>query len=113
MNIYAEIGKKIKEARKKSGLTQEILAEASDISAHFLSTVETGREKPSLDTIYRISTALKIPLWKLMQFESKTENKDRSTYRMDVMFKAAGKKNQEFLEETMKDIYSNIKKYMK
>lgn len=48
-----------------------------------------------------------------MQFESKVENRDRSTYKMDVMLKAAGKKNQEFLEETMKDIYSNIKKYMK
>jgi transcriptional regulator with XRE-family HTH domain len=113
MDIYAEIGKKIREARKNSGLTQEVLAEASNISAHFLSTIETGKEKPSLETLYRISEALKIPLWKIMQFESKAETRGRSSYRMDAMLKAAGKNKQEFLEETMMNIYSNMKKYMK
>jgi DNA-binding XRE family transcriptional regulator len=113
MDIYAALGKKIREARKISGITQEMLAEASGISAHFLSTIETGREKASLETVYKISKALDIPMSRLFQFEDGIKKHRNKNFKLDMMMDSAGKNKQEFLEETIKDIYSNMKKYIK
>ncbi len=113
MDIYSSLGKKIREARKNSGITQEMLAEAAGISPHFLSTIETGKEKASLDTINKISGALEVPLWQLFKFENSIIKKHGRKYKLDMMFDNTGKNKQEFLEETIKDIYSNLRKYIK
>lgn len=43
MKSQVLIGKRIKEYRKRSGLTQEALAEKVQLSAHYVSAVECGR----------------------------------------------------------------------
>lgn len=55
-------GKKLQKARKKGGLTQEKLADATRLSTTFIGLIETGRRKPSLKTLQKISSALKVDI---------------------------------------------------
>ncbi len=55
---YTVMGKNIARIRNKNHLTQEQLAEKIDVSTVFISQIETAVRKPSLETIYKLSTAL-------------------------------------------------------
>ena len=60
MNIdYAAIGKRIREARKEMNYTQECLAEKLEVSIGYISQVERGITKISLDLLGAISGILK------------------------------------------------------
>lgn len=54
------MGKRIKEERLKNNLTQEQLAEAINVTGVYISHIESGSTKPSLETLIKISNALKI-----------------------------------------------------
>ena len=56
------IAKKIRNARLKSGLTQEKLAEKIDISTQQVSRIEVGSYIPSLPTFLKIAYVLNIGL---------------------------------------------------
>ena len=59
MNIdYKLIGERIKRARKTNGITQEILAEKLNVSIGYVSQVERGITKISLDLLGAISSIL-------------------------------------------------------
>ncbi len=68
-NICKQVGKKIAELRKESGLTQEKLAELASIDYKYLQKIE-GSSPPALriDTLERIAKALKINPHKLLDF---------------------------------------------
>lgn len=55
---YKSIGKRIKIARIRKGISQEETAELSSISSRHMSNIETGRTKPSLPTLIAIANAL-------------------------------------------------------
>jgi transcriptional regulator with XRE-family HTH domain len=60
LNIdYKLIGKRIKEARKESGLTQEKMSEILDVSIGYVSQVERGTTKIILDLLGAVSSILK------------------------------------------------------
>lgn len=52
------IGRSIKSARVRSNLTQEQLAERSDLSPGYISQIEAGRKCASLPAIAKIADAL-------------------------------------------------------
>ena len=59
MNIdYKLIGERIKQARKRCGMTQEVLAEKLNVSIGYVSQVERGITKISLDLLGAISSIL-------------------------------------------------------
>lgn len=53
-----DIGEKIKNNRLKMGLTQEELAERSDLTKGFISQLERDNTSPSVDTLEKIVRAL-------------------------------------------------------
>ncbi len=56
----AEIfGKRVRELREKRGLSQEKLAQASNLTTGFVSTIESGKKTPSLTTILKLGYGLK------------------------------------------------------
>ena len=59
---YKAIGKRIAEVRKEQGLSQLKLSEAANVSNKYLSAVEVGRSKVSLEVLQKICRALNIPL---------------------------------------------------
>jgi len=59
---YNEIGKRIKKVRRQKGMTQCKLAELADLSNPYLSQVETGVKKASLESLAKISRILDVSL---------------------------------------------------
>ena len=57
---YKALGSRIRAARKKQGITQEKLGEICSLSTAHIGHIERGTRIPSLETLYRISTELKI-----------------------------------------------------
>ncbi len=57
---YEAIGQRVKNERKKKGISQERLAELSDLSVNTLSHIECGNTKFSLPSIIAIVNALGI-----------------------------------------------------
>lgn len=61
-NIYALLGDRIREERKRAGLTIEKLAEVAGISTSFLAYIETKGRKASLETVEKLAKALRLPI---------------------------------------------------
>ena len=58
--IYEKVGKRVKEVRKKSGLTQEDLAEKIGVSATYISSIERGLSFPRGEVLVGILNALNV-----------------------------------------------------
>jgi transcriptional regulator with XRE-family HTH domain len=71
------LGRRIKHLRQLRGLTQEQLAERMDINAKYLSSIERGRENPTLDLFVRLAAALQVDLYELFQFTPGMESPAR------------------------------------
>lgn len=71
MNIdYALIGKRIKFERNKCGLTQEMMAEKLEVTVGYVSQVERGITKISLDLLAKVSTILNCDISSLISGSS-------------------------------------------
>ncbi len=75
------IGTRIKELRKKRGLSQEQVAQAANLTAKHLSSIEVGKENPTLDTFLKLADALGVELWELLQYSPMPVGKE---LRMEV-----------------------------
>ena len=64
---YAIIGERIRDERKRQGLTQEDLSDQIDVSVVFMSRVERGETKINLNRLAQISAVLNLPLEKLIK----------------------------------------------
>ena len=102
---YKVMGRNIARIRSKNHLTQEQLAERINISTVFVSQIETAVRKPSLETIYKISTALNTTIDTLIG------NDDLQT-EYDEISKLLQDKNSEelsFITNVLREICSNLK----
>ena len=62
MDNKKKLGLKIKELRKRKGLTQEQLAELIDVEQNSISVIESGRNFPTLGTLEKIAQILEVNL---------------------------------------------------
>jgi len=69
------IGRRVKEARLKLGLTQERLAARANLHYSYVGQVERGNKIPSLKTLSKISRALNLKVEDLI---GERENEDQS-----------------------------------
>ena len=68
---YINLGKRIAKRREQNGMKQNVLAEKVGISNNYLSSIERGKEKPSLEVVVRICIELEVtPDYLLMVFGS-------------------------------------------
>jgi len=56
------LGQRLRTLRKQRALSQERLGERSGLSGKFIGEVERGEKSISIDSLYRVSVALEIPL---------------------------------------------------
>lgn len=68
MNSKKLFGIRMKSLRENKGWTQEVLAERMDISTHYISSIERGKENPTFDMLMKFSAALKVDMWELFDF---------------------------------------------
>ncbi len=59
---YASMGERLRKARRARGLSLRGLAEVVGVSPSLISQVETGRAKPSVNTLYALANELGISL---------------------------------------------------
>lgn len=67
MIIAKQLGERIKELRKKSGLSQEKFALKIDMDRTYFATVESGKRNISLQNIERIAKGLDISISELFE----------------------------------------------
>lgn len=63
-----QLGQRIKELRAARNMSQEQLAERAGVNVTYLSSVERGKENPTLDMLEKIADALKVELVDLFNF---------------------------------------------
>lgn len=73
-DVKALVGKRVKSLRKGSRLTQEQLGEKANLNAKYISSLECGRENPTLDVFLKISNALGVEVADIFAFEHENEN---------------------------------------
>jgi transcriptional regulator with XRE-family HTH domain len=67
MNLQRKFGLVLKELRQEKGLSQESLANQSDIDRTYISDIEKGERNISLNIIERLSVTLQISLSELFK----------------------------------------------
>ncbi|GKQ43037.1 hypothetical protein RD055328_09600 [Companilactobacillus sp. RD055328] len=66
-NTNLSIGKKIQDIRKTKGITQERLAELSNLSVNYISRIErTNTQNISIQSLYSIANSLEVDLYTLL-----------------------------------------------
>jgi transcriptional regulator with XRE-family HTH domain len=68
------LGARIKELRKRGGLSQDQLAEKVGIEAKYLSRIEVGKRYPSLETLEEIADALEVEMKELFEYSHHSED---------------------------------------
>ena len=78
MSIAAEVGQRIRFYRKEKGMSQERLAEVCNFHPTYIGQLERGEKNATLESIYRITQGLEIPISQFLDhidiFEKNTEN---------------------------------------
>ena len=68
MDLKQMIGARIKEIRTKRGITQDQLSERMEINPKYLSSIERGKENPTLNTLINLSQSLDVNMDDLFSF---------------------------------------------
>ena len=65
------LGNRIRKLREERKISQQNLAEMCNVEKTNMARIEAGRTNPTLLTMYKISSALKVSLAELVDFDSK------------------------------------------
>lgn len=68
-----EIGRLIREERKKKGLTQVVVAKSAGIAVNSLRLYEAGKRQPNFDQLKKIAKALNVDPFSLMDFDTASD----------------------------------------
>ncbi len=60
-------GQVLRTFREKKGISQEKLAEYSELHPTFISMLETGKKQPTITTLFKLSKALEINVHDLIK----------------------------------------------
>ncbi len=86
------VGKRIKELRRAKRMTQEELAEKTNISAKYLSSIERGLENPTFDTIIKLAYALDVEVSELFNYSQHLPADELREYIMGLLNQSDEKK---------------------
>ena len=79
------IGKRLKNYRKKAGLTQQQVADKANISRSHYASLESDKYNPSLETLTNIANVLNIDTTLLLdKNESALNNRDKKDIEKDL-----------------------------
>lgn len=82
---YEKIGSRIREARIKKALTQEQLAELTELSTSHISHIESGSTKIGLPALVRVSNVLTVSVDFLLQDNSEVRFNAYAEYLMKII----------------------------
>lgn len=85
MTFQQKFGLRVKEIRKRRGLTQEKLAEMISIGVRSLVKIETGNSFPSCDTLEKLIKALGTSNVEIFDFDHVQPNEDLRNLIINMM----------------------------
>lgn len=106
-DVYAFIGKRIREERQARKYTLEDVAAAAGTDKTFLQQIETNKRKPSIIKVYFIAKALGLTLDQLFKdipAPAKTDPTEVFARRVSLMVCEAGPEKRELALRLIKNI---------
>jgi len=85
MDLKQMIGARIKEIRNKKGITQEQLSERMEINPKYLSSIERGKENPTLNTLIKLSESLGVDLSEIFRFIQIEDPAERKSLIISIL----------------------------
>lgn len=104
MEIKRLVGIRIKELRKSKGMSQEELAEKMGISPKYLSSIERGKENPTLDTFIKFAMTLNVDISELFNYAHERSSKELKMFITDLT-KGSDEEKLKLLAKIAKAIY--------
>ncbi len=96
------LGERIRSLRKSRNMSQELLAELSELHPTHISKLERGVVKIYVTNLNKIARGLNIPLSELLNFPSKkSKEKDLITQRIFSLLRKQDFKTLEYFEKTI------------
>ena len=106
---YAAIGRRIRDARKKLGMTQEALAELADLSIPHMSNIENGKTKVSLPSLVWIANALRTTADALL-YDNLIVLREAFDKDFKDLLEDCSVQEKEFIYDMAKELKKNLKK---
>jgi transcriptional regulator with XRE-family HTH domain len=88
-DLFARIGENIRKFRKARGMTQEQLAEASELSAYFVGSIERGQATVSVRSLEQVARALHVELRDLFVFAEDHAGREELQVEINEYVRAA------------------------
>lgn len=98
------IGKRIQDLRKSRKMSQEQLAEKMGISPKYLSSIERGKENPTLDTFIKLAAALETEIAELFDIAAEKSPKELRGFISKVI-KGGDKEKLKLAAKMMRAVY--------
>jgi len=105
MEIKHLIGIQIKNLRKSKGMTQEGFAEKAGISSKYLSSIERGKENPTLDTLLRLFTLLDIEFTDVFNGTDRQKSREELTAFIGELLKNSDEERLKLTARIIREIY--------
>lgn len=111
--IAKRIGRRIRSYRVELGLSQEKLAEMSGCHSTYIGQIERGEKNATLESVEKISSALKVPLSKLFDkienVESGTESENIPLECYDFLLSKSKEEQEQLFKILLElDRYKNL-----
>ncbi len=107
MNLSEIVGNNIRFHRTKQNISQEQLAEYSDLHPSYIGQLERGKKKPTIDTLYKISRGLKVPLTTILGgIDELDDTNDNYPYKCYLLVSKQTAPNQVVLYEILQNALS-------
>jgi len=106
---YKLLGKRIKEIRERSTLTQEDLADLADVTPQYISLVENGKKKASLQVLVDIAEGLELTLDELLMGNQKNSNYEYLS-DLEKMFSQCSRYEKRIVYEQMTNLINALKR---
>ena len=69
-SVHTEIGNRLRQYRKRAGLSQERLALDADLTVSFVGDIERGVKKPTVESLEKLLGALNISFCEFFDYET-------------------------------------------
>jgi transcriptional regulator with XRE-family HTH domain len=104
MAIKKLIGMRIQSLRRSHKMSQEGLAEKMGISPKYLSSIERGKENPTLDTFIKLAESLDVEISELFNYTGEKSPKELKLFISNLM-KSQDEEKLKLAAKMMKAIY--------
>ncbi len=75
MDTKKLLGRRLRDLRKKRGLTIERLAEIADVGEKYVGDIERGKENPTIGILEKLANAMSVKLHQLLTFDHEIQGK--------------------------------------